>query len=73
MRLCKGLALVSLLGICVLGAPSLMVQPGEAQGARPELNLEFATTMHIAEGYGHDGDGCILAEKALETNPVVSQ
>ena len=29
--------------------------------------------MHIGQGYGHDGDGCTIAEQMLLESPVVSE
>jgi hypothetical protein len=43
-----------------------------ATDGRPDLRLTFATEWHAAGGYGHDGDGCTLAEAALESKPTVS-
>jgi hypothetical protein len=34
--------------------------------ARPDLTLQFVAEMHDAQGYGHSGDGCLLAEAALK-------
>jgi hypothetical protein len=33
---------------------------------RPNLTLQFFSEMHAAKGYGHNGDGCLLAEAALQ-------
>ena len=52
--------------ILVLGATSVTA------AAPPALTLEFISDMHVAQGYGHDGDGCIIAEKNMATDPVRS-
>lgn len=35
--------------------------------ARPKLTLSFSTTMRAGQGYGHDGDGCILAHAEVDS------
>mmetsp|Transcript_23419 Transcript_23419/g.61308 ORF Transcript_23419/g.61308 Transcript_23419/m.61308 type:complete len:295 (+) Transcript_23419:35-919(+) len=40
---------------------------------QPALALRFVAEMHIGEGYGHDGDGCELAEAQLADSPVISK
>ena len=44
-----------------------------AKEGRPGISLEFEAEMHISNGFGHSGDGCIAAELALRQAPVVSQ
>ena len=40
---------------------------------RPSLQLQFESTMRAANGFGHDGDGCVLARDALANAPVLSK
>jgi hypothetical protein len=40
---------------------------------RPVPTLQFRTTMRAASGFGHDGDGCVTAEAALQSAPIVSK
>lgn len=40
---------------------------------QPPLTLQFSTTMRVAQGFGHDGDGCPIAEAALAKSPVISR
>ena len=44
-----------------------------AKHAQPPLTLQFSTTLRVAQGYGHDGDGCVLAEAKLLSAPVVQR
>lgn len=39
----------------------------------PPLTLQFTTTLRAGQGYGHDGDGCVIAEAALRSAPVVQR
>lgn len=39
---------------------------------QPPLALQFETVMHAGQGYGHNGDGCLLAQQELKANPVIS-
>jgi len=41
---------------------------------RPKLTLTFSTSMRVSQGYGHDGDGCDVAEANMQYNrTAVSQ
>jgi hypothetical protein len=40
---------------------------------RPPLTTTFSATQQIGQGFGHDGDGCILAESAVQSDPVQSK
>ena len=61
-------------GICAAAAVHLPQHPDARQRhAQPPLVLEFFSEMHIGQGYGHDGDGCVLAAFALQSSPVVSE
>jgi hypothetical protein len=44
-----------------------------SSSSRPVPTLKFRTTIRAANGFGHDGDGCLLAEAALQSAPIVSQ
>ena len=39
---------------------------------RPLMALQFTASMHVASGYGHDGDGCVFAEQKLQDQPTIS-
>ena len=40
---------------------------------QPTPTLQFQTTMHVAQGFGHDGDGCLIAAARLRSEPTVSR
>ena len=56
----------------IVAAPGAVARAAGAAGP-PAMTLTFAATMHIAGGYGHDGDGCVAAETALEATPTISR
>ena len=51
----------------------LLAAARSAAHPQPQLTLQFSTSIHAAQGYGHDGDGCIIAEQQLKEAPVVSK
>ena len=53
--------------LCTLSALAV------ASHTQPPLALQFEAKIHAAQGFGHDGDGCVLAERQLAQAPVVSQ
>ena len=38
---------------------------------RPNILTQFTTQLRAASGYGHSGDGCILANAQLQKNPTI--
>ena len=51
----------------------LLALMGGSTAAPPPLTLRFFSEMHIGEGYGHDGDGCVRANAAAAEEPVVTR
>ena len=39
---------------------------------RPQLSLSFRSTMRLGQGFGHSGDGCIMAREFVTDHPVLS-
>ena len=46
---------------------------GDTPPVRPKPTLRFSAKMRIGEAYGHDGDGCVAAEKLVSASPVISE
>ena len=53
--------------------PLAIFAPAAPAHPQPPLTLQFSTTMRVAQGWGHDGDGCLAAEAALAKSPVISR
>lgn len=50
----------------------LMMLPLASSHSQPALTLQFTTELHVAQGFGHDGDGCVIAEANLRDKPIKS-
>ena len=50
-----------------------VIATSEAIDDHPPVSLQFSCEMHVAEGFGHDGDGCILARASVVSSPIVSK
>lgn len=65
-------AVTTFLALATMMAVGVSALP-EGQLSRPQLALQFSSKMRLAQGYGHNGDGCVIAEAALRSEPVVSR
>jgi hypothetical protein len=59
--------------VTLLVVAATISSSGSASPLRPKPTLRFHATMHVAQGLGHAGDGCIAARAALQAAPIVSK
>ena len=62
--------LVNTMAVAAIAAVAAAAPPPHSQ---PRLALQFEAHIHAAQGFGHDGDGCVLAERQMREAPVVSK
>ena len=73
MKAHAAMALPALLAMAVAAPPSHTQPTAPPSHTQPTLTLQFATEIHAGQGYGHDGDGCLLAQAAMADAPVVQR